>query len=583
MSTEAQLLGDSLRRQVERSRAFAAEQRLDLVEDYHDLGVSAFRGKNVDEGKLGLFLNAVKAGKVPRDSYLLVESLDRLSRQQVSKSLRIFLGIIDAGVNIVTLNDGHVYSENCDTTELILSIMVLGRANEESETKRDRVAKAWANKRANAKTRPLTAMAPAWLKLSADRKRFEKNPERAEIVRSIFEDSAKGIGNYVIVKRLNEKRIPPFGPARKTKQGMRGWHTCSIGKILSNRAVLGEFQPHRWVNGRRVPEGDPIRNYFPPIIEEELFYRAQQGREQRLDRYRGKGHGGRKGNNVSNLFSSIARCAYCSSPIYFENKSRGAYLFCNAARRGLECCNIATGWRYDEFEASFLTFVSELDLASILNSASQERARMKLDNEIASLRGKVAAIEQQRDAAFDLIGKTTTSSDYVSKKLDELTQHLAVTNEMLQKKEREISALSSEVAAFYKSKELPEVIAKLQNGGDQTYKLRAQIASKLKSLITSLFVAPVGSAPLVAKAKTFIEKHGDDVDDLITFMAKIDPDEGRFFAVTFKDGSTRSVQPSPDDPWDYVQQTGQLDDMSFEDSTLPGAIEEFHRLIDETA
>jgi DNA invertase Pin-like site-specific DNA recombinase len=90
MSTETQLLGDSLRRQLERSRAFAVERGFDLVEDYHDLGVSAFRGKNVEDGKLGLFLNAVKAGKVPRGSYLLVESLDRLSRQQLQKSLRIF-------------------------------------------------------------------------------------------------------------------------------------------------------------------------------------------------------------------------------------------------------------------------------------------------------------------------------------------------------------------------------------------------------------------------------------------------------------------------------------------------------------
>jgi DNA invertase Pin-like site-specific DNA recombinase len=302
MSTEQQLLGDSLRRQIERSREYATAHGLDLVEDYHDLGVSAFRGANVVEGKLGAFLRAVKANKVPRGSSLLVENLDRLSRQEVRKSLRIFLDVIDAGIAIVTLIDKHVYTaEKCDAMELMMSIMVLSRANEESETKRDRASQAWANKRANAKTRIVTAACPKWLKLSADRKRFEVIEARAKIVRTIFQDSANGLGNYIITKRLNENRIRPFGPGRKDKQGTRGWQTCSVRKILSSRAVLGEFQPHHYVNGKRVPVGDPIPNYFGgPIIDEDLFYLAQQGR-----RNRSSGRGGRKGPGISNLFQFV--------------------------------------------------------------------------------------------------------------------------------------------------------------------------------------------------------------------------------------------------------------------------------------
>jgi DNA invertase Pin-like site-specific DNA recombinase len=66
MSTPGQLLGDSLRRQLEASRTYASTHGLELVEEpLQDLGVSAYKGANVSEGSLGRFLDAVRSGKVP--------------------------------------------------------------------------------------------------------------------------------------------------------------------------------------------------------------------------------------------------------------------------------------------------------------------------------------------------------------------------------------------------------------------------------------------------------------------------------------------------------------------------------------
>ena len=157
MSTELQLKGDSLRRQLAASEAYAATNGLDLVADnrLQDIGVSAFKGANVADGALGIFLNAVKAGKVPRGSFLLVESLDRLSRQPVSKSLTLFLSIINAGVNIVTLTDNRIYTEGqSELQDLLISLVVMSRAHDESQTKSRRIGAAWANKRAHASTNP---------------------------------------------------------------------------------------------------------------------------------------------------------------------------------------------------------------------------------------------------------------------------------------------------------------------------------------------------------------------------------------------------------------------------------------------
>ena len=210
MSSDLQLKGDSLRRQLEASASYAAANGLDLVDEsrLEDIGISAFKGANVAEGALGRFLDAAKTGKIPAGSFLLVESLDRLSRQEVRKSLTIFLSIVDAGVNIVTLADNRVYTaQKTELVDLLTSLVIMSRAHEESQTKSLRVGAAWANKRAKAKTKPLTALCPAWLKLSADGTSYEIIEDRATIVRRIFEEAAGGIGSYSITRRLNEQNV----------------------------------------------------------------------------------------------------------------------------------------------------------------------------------------------------------------------------------------------------------------------------------------------------------------------------------------------------------------------------------------
>jgi DNA invertase Pin-like site-specific DNA recombinase len=101
-STPDQMKGDSFRRQTELSRKYAEENGLDLDDalSFQDLGISAFRGKNAEDGALGAFIEAVNQGRVKRGSFLLVESLDRLSRQSPYKAFRQFASILDMGVNI---------------------------------------------------------------------------------------------------------------------------------------------------------------------------------------------------------------------------------------------------------------------------------------------------------------------------------------------------------------------------------------------------------------------------------------------------------------------------------------------------
>src|ERR1700733_2821274 len=111
MSTELQLKGDSRRRQLEASRAYAEANGLELAEgaELEDIGVSAFTGANRRDGALGRFLEAVRVGANKPWSCLFVESLDRASSEEVFKAQSLFRSIIQAGIDLVTLADGRVY------------------------------------------------------------------------------------------------------------------------------------------------------------------------------------------------------------------------------------------------------------------------------------------------------------------------------------------------------------------------------------------------------------------------------------------------------------------------------------------
>ena len=207
-STTEQLKGDSQRRQLALARDYADRHGLDLDErlTFRDLGVSAWRGKNVKEGALGMFLDAVDNGHVPPSSYLLVENLDRLSRDKVMPALMQFQSILERDVNVVTLQDGRVYTRstlNESVHDLIMSIMSMFRANEESEVKSKRLRAAWQNKRdtaqADAGATKLTARCPAWLTLDKETGEFEVIEDRVAVVRRMFDLTLAGFGaGYVV-------------------------------------------------------------------------------------------------------------------------------------------------------------------------------------------------------------------------------------------------------------------------------------------------------------------------------------------------------------------------------------------------
>lgn len=395
MSTHKQLKGDSLRRQLERSRQFADEHGLILDESLRDIGVSAWKGKNFKSGALGHFLAMVERGEIPQGSYLLIESLDRLSREAVPDALTLFMAIINAGIVIATLGDDRqIYSRESlkgDWTKLIIGLAVMSRGHEESQTKSERISLANQRKRDNAREGKgkITARTPAWIdatRIEGQRYCFTLN-DHAKTVKLIFELAASGLGATAITSRLNAENIPAF-------RSKDGWYPGIIKMLLSRQDVIGTFQPHRMENGERVPDGDPIENYFPAVIDKDLFLRVQSLR-------RLTGNGGRKGKSFGNLFTGICSCAHCGGPMSIKMSRIGSgnvrYLACNNHVRGQRCKEGRKNFRYDLLENAILTHVPEIGLADIVVLHDKMPALKELDAQIADLTLEIEAVRRKEE------------------------------------------------------------------------------------------------------------------------------------------------------------------------------------------
>ena len=400
-STPDQIKGDSLRRQVAASEAYAEAHGLELDREltFRDLGVSAFRGQNADEGALGQFVAAVDAGSVALGSYLLIENLDRLSRDRIMPALNQLQSLLEKGVRVVTLDNEKVYDAESlnNLSDLIVSLSTMARAHEESALKAKRVAEAWDRKReAAAKGKKLTAKCPAWLSLSADRRKFKVIEERAAVIRLIFEMKASGIGSEAIVRRLNaEPKL--WKPAEHHANRRGGWRKGYVDKIIHTRAVIGEYQSHKMVNGKNEPAGDPIPDYFPAVVDKELFDRVQAILARNFSM---PGRGGGANGAINNLFGHVARCARCGGPMSHINKGprpKGGqyqYLQCDQARRGIGCDKATI--RYDRLEPLLLHFCRGLDARDLLTDEAQKaREEARLRHQLQAIDGELAQIKTQ--------------------------------------------------------------------------------------------------------------------------------------------------------------------------------------------
>lgn len=441
-SSRKQLGNDSYRRQIQATETYCKEHGLRLNSRLEDLGVSGWNKSNLDDtAALGRFLKLVNDGKIPPGTVLICENLDRLTRAGIFDALNLFSGILKAGIDIVTTQDGKRYSYESvknNVGELIISITYLTRGNNESETKSIRVKESWKRRYAQVKNNEFAKFpCPSWLR--HDGRKYHLIKESADIIRLIFELYVGGYGVYSLVQELNKRRVKPF-----TKTGK--WNAVFLHELLQNSAVIGTY---RLVD-------PPQKNYFPAAIPEDLFYKAIAQREKN------RSFKGRTGARAINIFGGMCKCHKCgASMVKFMSKSkkgtRYEALCCSAAKIGKCKYKFTT---FSKLESSFLFVLNTANFATVLTqNAPKEKDRTGF------FEGKLADVSKTIDRVADAILKTNSAA--LVDRLAKLEQDKTELQESL-KREMAMQASHVDVKA-----EFADMIETLDKGWkDNAFRLR---------------------------------------------------------------------------------------------------------------
>lgn len=544
MSTSQQLRGDSLRRQTERAEQFCREHGLDLDTTFklQDIGFSAFTGDHIENGSLGHFLRAVRAGQIEPGSFLVIEAHDRLSRMVPRRALPVFLDILNAKISIAVLSEGRIFHPESDNQfELIEVLSRMSLSHAESQQKSDRGRRTWAQKRKNMASRILTKLAPGWVTPKADLSGFDLVPPRVEIVKLIFNlayDS--GMGSYSIARELNRRQLRTFGRA------VRGWQKSSVQKILNSKAVIGEYEPQRKEGARRISTGQVLSNYFPPIIDPSIFHAVQHKRKTRATV-----GGGRIGNGVSNLFTKLARCGYCQGPMHMIDRGErggGKFLVCDYARRSHQC-RTAT-WPYGDFEASVISFVTEINAARLTGELVHTDELAQLRKETDAAKGLLLDLTARRARVFELL-TLSTATDHLREQYLQADRQVAEAEANVQALDQRARELRTQNTAFSGgSDDLLKLLGE-SNPDKQVHaaELRHRLRSAFRDLVDAILVYPLGTVCPVDENTPGVRvmQHGEDLYYVMGhawYPVKRPRKDARRFMVRFKDGTSRTVKPN---------------------------------------
>jgi len=512
-SHPSQADGRSIARQIAVAEEWCQKNGipLDAVTQMEDRGSSAFTPglrENYDRYALANFLRLIQLGRIPIGSYLIIENLDRLSREEEVQASHTLTGILLAGVKVVQLKPELILTDKSSGFDIMRAVMELSRGHSESVIKSERVGDAWAEKKRLARKdgKPMTKAIPSWLRIIGDR--FEVIESRAKIIRLIYQWTIDGLGSRQIAIKLTKQNYAPFTRSKR-------WGLPFISRVLSERAVLGELQPMERKKKRSRPDGEPIPNYYPAIIEERTWILARAAREERLQ------HRGRHGIYV-NVFAGLLRDAV----------NGGAY-YARATWRGTRNRRILLNYEADQGRAKMASFPFEVFEQELLDRLQEVPASV-LDPETqqADDVSTLAASRDEKEARLSSIRDAMKESKREIKTLalaaEELEDEIADLTKQIDK--AAIKADFSQASVWGEGQSLMQ---RLNEGSEsEQMEKRLRLRSVLRRSIHSIYLVVTrlkGKTDRVCIAQAFFLHSKKTRSYVIWYRrpCRMRPEEGR--------------------------------------------------------
>jgi hypothetical protein len=319
-------------------------------------GVSAYSGKNIEDGSvLKTFIDDVVHKKIT-NSVLVIENLDRFSRAAPNRAAGLFLSLINTGCDIHEVETEMIHHPYSD-----LNIISGGlqRAHNESKRKARLSIKNWDERIKSAINGEdvLTNRVPSWLKVEGSRyviKNGEK--EKYGLMFKMYND---GFGPAAIRDELKKRKMLINDNEPTINH---------INKILKDQRLIGKFNS----TGRKILDGMHI---YPIVVDSDLFYSVNKIRKQRNP-------AGKIKLKANNLFAGLCVCVTCGRYIQVNttDKRGDTYFRCGGSLVKIDKCQ-EKGFKYKTIENALLENIRNFDFSLLHTDDSEVQIRI---NELTS-------------------------------------------------------------------------------------------------------------------------------------------------------------------------------------------------------
>jgi DNA invertase Pin-like site-specific DNA recombinase len=386
-SSKQQSDGSSLARQLEMAQDVCTANGWQLVDLPPDQGVSAYKvdagglmAANMHKGNLATFLERANAGDIKRGSVLIIEKLDRFSRNYYDVVFPVWLNLLQSGIEIFSCVSRTHYTLQIIRQNPMLAGMALiemANANEYSSGMANRITKAFSMRIAEAakgKRMNFGGWQPRWVDFNGDKGQageFSLNGHAAT-VRRIVGEYIGGASMCGISKGLIRDKVA----------NLRGgkWGQGTVRSILQSELLIGTME----VKGVR------LERYYPAVISNEQY---AQLRARLADNRERKG-GGAKSERIASLFRNRCKCSKCGGTI----TSSSTYYYCRGRTNGT--CGTRGTIRIDALEMDFFGLFLQEHPITLLG-----RRAVKSNGTIAALKARIRDLDKSIEDAAALVGK----------------------------------------------------------------------------------------------------------------------------------------------------------------------------------
>jgi DNA invertase Pin-like site-specific DNA recombinase len=427
----------SIEEQRRECRRYAQEQGWAVVYESQDAGISAW--KHGREGRAGLDSLLVEAERGHlRNGVVLVYDLDRMSRDfAVGYSDILALNRLDVAI----ADTKHGLYSQTSLEGILLTVLTLHRAQQESEVKSRRVSAAFAKRR------------EAGLWVGKPPFGYRRIAVDGGTNLEIIEDEAEGIREAYTMLVAGHTQAE-VGRMLKAKHPKHKWWATSVTRLLSNPTYAG-YQP----TGQRLVKGK-----HPPIITEGLFFQAQPLVKQK---------GGSRTAHSKRPLTGLVLCPHCGEKMITSAVSApngGRYIRCRKAilKLGCPCRNIQEA----TVNAVVMEYLRALEAATREDTAVSKLDRAEgMAEELAALTARQERLIEAAQYAGDIRA--------IAAKIRDIEGQIAqLTADIERAKTKEVDDMSAIVAADEPPANIRQVIDEIRPSLDwKTWTIKSRFGN----------------------------------------------------------------------------------------------------------